>query len=134
MRAERPARGAARRLLHQATEWEGSFRRIYARTIRGRFAGGHRRDDCPAAVPRREALGGVRPGGCVVVFSRKQPKDESGRAEVQSALVEMLLETNELGRRRLLLMALQTGELRKSEAPELLRLVDRLESVTGHRN
>jgi len=29
---------------------------------------------------------------------------------------------------------LQTGELTKSEAPELLRLVDRLESVTGHRN
>jgi hypothetical protein len=31
-------------------------------------------------------------------------------------------------------MALQTGELRKSEAPELLRLVERLESVTGRRN
>jgi hypothetical protein len=68
----------------------------------------------------------------VVVFSRKQPKDYSGRAEVQSALVEMLLDTDELGRRRLLLMALQTGELTKSEAPELLRLVDRLESVTSH--
>jgi hypothetical protein len=69
-----------------------------------------------------------------VVFTRKQPNDESGRAEVQSALVEMLLDTNELGRRRLLLMALQTGELRKSEASELLRLVERLESVTGIRN
>ena len=69
-----------------------------------------------------------------MVFSRKQPKDEGGRADVQSALVEMLLDTNELGRRRLLLMALQTGELRKSEAPELLRLVERLESVTGRRN
>jgi hypothetical protein len=80
------------------------------------------------------ALGGVRPGGYVVVFSRKQPKDEGDRAEVQSALVEMLLDTNELGRRRLLMMALQTGELRKSEAPELLRLVDRLQSVTSHRD
>lgn len=69
-----------------------------------------------------------------MVFSRKQPKDESGRADVQAALVEMLLDTDELGRRRLLLMALQTGELRKSEAPELLRLVERLESVTAHRN
>lgn len=86
------------------------------------------------AVPRLTALGGVHPGGCVVVFSRKQPKDEGYRAEVQSALVEMLLDTNELGRRRLLMMALQTGELRKSEAPELLRLVDRLQSVTGHRD
>jgi hypothetical protein len=28
---------------------------------------------------------------------------------------------------------LQTGELKKSEASELLRLVDRLESVSGRR-
>jgi hypothetical protein len=52
---------------------------------------------------------------------------------MQSALVEMLLDADELERRRLLLIALQTGELRKSEATELLRLVDRLESVSGHR-
>jgi hypothetical protein len=53
---------------------------------------------------------------------------------MQSALVEMLLDADELERRRLLLVALQTGELKKSEASDLLRLVDRLESVAGHRD
>jgi hypothetical protein len=38
----------------------------------------------------------------------------------------MLLGMDELGRKRLLLLALQTGELRKSEATDFLRLVDRL--------
>jgi len=67
-----------------------------------------------------------------VLFNRKQSKgDEETRADVQDALVEMLLDADELERRRLLLMALQTGELRRSEAAELLRLVDRLESVSG---
>jgi hypothetical protein len=69
-----------------------------------------------------------------VVFSRKSGKGAEARADMQSALVEMLLDADELERRRLLLVALQTGELRKSEATELLRLVDRLESVSGHRN
>jgi hypothetical protein len=68
-----------------------------------------------------------------VVFSRKPAKGADARADMQSALVEMLLDADELERRRLLLVALQTGELRKSEATELLRLVDRLESVSGHR-
>jgi hypothetical protein len=69
-----------------------------------------------------------------VIFSRKQPKDEGNSADVQAALVEMLLDASELDRRRLLLMALQTGELKKSEASDLLRLVERLESVTGPRH
>jgi hypothetical protein len=43
----------------------------------------------------------------------------------------MLLDADEMERRRLLLIALQTGELRKSEAGDLLRLVERLESVSG---
>jgi hypothetical protein len=43
----------------------------------------------------------------------------------------MLLDADEMERRRLLLIALQTGELRKSEAADLLRLVERLESVSG---
>lgn len=68
-----------------------------------------------------------------MVFNRKQPKDKEDRAEAQSALIEMLLDADELERRRLLLMALQSGELKKSEAGELLRLVDRLESVSGRR-
>jgi hypothetical protein len=68
-----------------------------------------------------------------VVFNRKSPKSAEVRSDVQSALVEMLLDADELERRRLLLIALQTGELKKSEASELLRLVDRLESVSGRR-
>jgi len=42
----------------------------------------------------------------------------------------MLLDADELERRQLLLIALQTGELKKSEANDLLRLVERLESVS----
>jgi hypothetical protein len=67
------------------------------------------------------------------VFNRKQPKSEEERQDAQSALVEVLLDSDELGRKRLLLMALQTGELKKSEAAELLRLVERLESISGRR-
>jgi hypothetical protein len=64
------------------------------------------------------------------LFNRKGANDEE-RLAAQSSLVEMLLGADELERRRLLLMALQTGELRKSEAAELLRLVERLESVAS---
>lgn len=67
-----------------------------------------------------------------MLFSHKM-KDEEARADVQSALVEMLLDADELERRRLLLMALQTGELRKSEAADLLRLVERLGAVGSAR-
>ena len=69
-----------------------------------------------------------------MVFNRKPPKSPETRSDTQSALVEMLLDADELERRQLLLMALQTGELKKSEAGELLRLVDRLESVSGRRD
>jgi hypothetical protein len=69
-----------------------------------------------------------------LVFNRKSANTAEARRDVQSALVEMLLDADELERRQLLLMALQTGELRKSEAGELLRLVDRLESVSGRRD
>jgi hypothetical protein len=69
-----------------------------------------------------------------VVFNRKPAKSAEARSDMQSALVEMLLDANELERRRLLLIALQTGELKKSEASELLRLVERLESVSGRGN
>jgi hypothetical protein len=65
-----------------------------------------------------------------VVFRRKQPMSEERRQEVQSSLVEMLLDANELERKQLLLVALQTGELKKSEVPDLLRLVERLEAVS----
>jgi hypothetical protein len=64
------------------------------------------------------------------VFGHKPPKSEEERRDVQSALVEMLLDANELERRKLLLRALQTGELKKSEAADLLTLVDRLQLVS----
>ncbi|MGZ6267534.1 MAG: hypothetical protein ACXWM8_07915 [Candidatus Limnocylindrales bacterium] len=85
------------------------------------------------AVPGGWRLEGVSPEDAPVIFSRKQPKQELDREDVQSALVEMLLDAGDLDRRRLLLMALQTGELKKSEANDLLRLVERLESVSGPR-
>lgn len=66
-----------------------------------------------------------------MVFNRKPAKNAETRSDVQSALVEMLLDADELERRRLLLIALQTGELKKSEATELLKLVERLESVSA---
>ena len=65
-----------------------------------------------------------------MVFSRKQSSDEQVRSDAQSTLVESLLHADELERRRLLLVALQSGELKKSEAADLLRLVERLESVS----
>lgn len=72
----------------------------------------------------------VVPEDSRVVFNRKQDEDEQSRDDAQSALVERLLHADELERRQLLLAALQTGELKKSEANDLLRLVERLESVS----
>ncbi|MFI5258705.1 MAG: hypothetical protein ACHQ01_03725 [Candidatus Limnocylindrales bacterium] len=66
-----------------------------------------------------------------MVFNRKKPNDEEARKEQQSELVEKLLEADEPERRRLLFVALQTGQLKKSEAADLLRLVERLGSVSG---
>jgi hypothetical protein len=66
-----------------------------------------------------------------VVFNRKHANDE--QQTDHSGLVELLLGADEVERKRILLLALQTGELRKSEAADLLRLVDRLEAVAGAR-
>jgi hypothetical protein len=67
-----------------------------------------------------------------VLFNRsKHSKEDDDRQLDQAGLVELLLGADETERKRLLLMALQTGELRKSEAADLLRLVDRLEAVSG---
>ncbi len=67
-----------------------------------------------------------------MLFNHKPPRDEAeARRDVQSALVEMLLDADELERRKLLLIALQTGELKKSEAADLLRLVERLELISS---
>jgi len=50
---------------------------------------------------------------------------------MQSDLVEKLLEADDVERKRLLLVALQTGQVKKSETADLLRLVERLSSVSG---
>jgi hypothetical protein len=65
------------------------------------------------------------------VLFKKRSKDSDERQLDQAGLVELLLGADEVERKRLLLMALQTGELRKSEAADLLRLVDRLEAVSA---
>jgi hypothetical protein len=65
-----------------------------------------------------------------VVFGRKPVEGEQSRNDAHSALVERLLYTQELERRQFLLVALQTGQLKRSEANDLLRLVERLESVS----
>ena len=64
-------------------------------------------------------------------FGRKKKPSEEEREAYQAGLVELLLGADEVERKRILLLALQTGELRKSEAGDLLRLVDRLEAVAG---
>ena len=66
-----------------------------------------------------------------MIFSRKQDIDEEVRRDRQSALVQQLVEADEVERRKILLVALQTGDLRKSEAADLLKLVDRLAAFSG---
>ena len=65
------------------------------------------------------------------MFNKKRTRDGDERQLDQAGLVELLLGADETERKRLLLLALQTGELRKSEAADLLRLVDRLEAVSA---
>ena len=66
-----------------------------------------------------------------MVFNRHHSKELEEHQSDHSELVELLLGADEIERKRILLLALQTGELRKSEAAELLRLVDRLEALSG---
>ncbi len=66
-----------------------------------------------------------------MVFKRKPPADEEARQELQSELVDKLLGADDIERKRLLLVALQTGQVRKSETAHLLHLVERLSSVSG---
>jgi hypothetical protein len=65
-----------------------------------------------------------------VLFHRKQPRNQGERQLDQAGLVETLLEADERERKRVLLVALQSGDLRKSEVPDLLRLVQRLEAFS----
>jgi hypothetical protein len=66
-----------------------------------------------------------------MVFNRKKVTDEEVRRGKQSALVQRLVDADEVERRQILLVALQTGDLRKSEAGDLLRLVERLAAFSG---
>jgi hypothetical protein len=65
-----------------------------------------------------------------MVFNRKQGTDEDVRRDKQSTLVQRLVDADEVERRQILLVALQTGELKKSEAGDLLKLVDRLSAFS----
>jgi hypothetical protein len=56
---------------------------------------------------------------------------EGEPAHGKSELVDRLLGADKLERRQILLEALQTGRLKKSESAELVRLVERLESISG---
>jgi hypothetical protein len=71
------------------------------------------------------------PGGNRVVFNRHHSSEGGEHQSDHSVLVEMLLGADETERKRILLEALQSGEVRKSEVAELLRLVDRLEALSG---
>lgn len=56
---------------------------------------------------------------------------EDARRDKQSALVQRLVDADEAERRQILLVAFQTGELRRSEAADLLKLVERLAAFPG---
>jgi len=64
-----------------------------------------------------------------VLFRRGPSKRENARREVRSSLVELMLEADEVGRERLLSLALRTGELCPEEAAELVGMVRQLESI-----
>ena len=64
-----------------------------------------------------------------MLFKYRSSRNERARLDVQSDLADMLMGMDEFGRQRLILLALQTGELRESEAKDFLHLVDRLESA-----
>ena len=66
-----------------------------------------------------------------MIFNRKQVTDEDVRRDKQAALVQRLVDANEVERRQLLLVALQTGDVKKSEAGELMKLVERLAAFSG---
>jgi hypothetical protein len=69
-----------------------------------------------------------------VVFGRDRAKGGSVRTGAQDELVDRLMNADEVERRQLLLEALQSGQLKKSEAADLIRLVERLESVSQRLN
>jgi hypothetical protein len=69
--------------------------------------------------------------GKEMVFNRKQVTDEDVRRDKQSVLVQRLVDADEVERRQILLVALQTGDVKKSEAADLMKLVERLAAFSG---
>jgi hypothetical protein len=65
-----------------------------------------------------------------VVFGRSRSREEEPRTGIHDELVDRLLNAGELERRQLLLEALQSGRLKKSESAGLIRLVERLELIS----
>jgi hypothetical protein len=64
-----------------------------------------------------------------MLFNRRRSKAGEDRQPDHAGLVELLLGADDVERERLLLLALQAGELRQSETADLVRLADRLEAV-----
>jgi hypothetical protein len=61
-----------------------------------------------------------------MVFNRKQVTEDEVRRDKQTVLVQRLVDADEIERRQILLVALQSGDLKKSEAGDLMKLVERL--------
>ena len=64
------------------------------------------------------------------MFGRRASSRENARREVHSSLVEMMLEGDEISRKRLMSLALKTGEIRADEAAEVEGIVRGLESMS----
>jgi hypothetical protein len=68
------------------------------------------------------------------VFNHKQPQPARSDGVRHAELIDLLLDSDELTRRQLILQVLQTGAVRKSEAEELMAQVLRLKRVAGPRS
>ena len=66
-----------------------------------------------------------------MVFNRKQVRDKDARRDKHSVLVQRLVAADEVERRQILLVALQTGDVKRSEAADLLKLAERLAAFSG---
>ncbi len=69
-----------------------------------------------------------------MVFSRKQSQTQDPDQVSHTDLIDLLLDTDEPTRRQLMRQLLQSGEMDKSEANDLMALVVRLERVAGPRH
>lgn len=68
------------------------------------------------------------------MFNHKQPQAARSDGVQHAELIDLLLDSDDLTRRQLMLQVLQTGAVKKSEAEELMAQVLRLERVAGPRS